>query len=203
MEMRYFFTCDQVERGIFDVVWHPGLENLVDYFTKHFSAVHHRQVRAFYLREANSPSELSRALAPRELRSRRQGAISARGPLRAIKRESSNGASYKTSKKPREEAANAFFRWSARARKVGNFDPLTRSHHSCLSTRTHNPLEGEDARPSVSMRSCTRVFSIFHEKFDSSPSRNLRGCVGNWGPLAPIPMPGHGRRTDLGAWVLG
>ena len=97
MEMRYFFTCDQVERGIFDVVWHPGLENLADYFTKHFAPVHHRHVRPFYLQTPNSPTELPRALAPKELRNAKT-----RAPLHAIARkDETNGemASYSTDHK--------------------------------------------------------------------------------------------------------
>ena len=31
-EMRFFWVCDQVEQGFFDVQWHPGKENLADYF---------------------------------------------------------------------------------------------------------------------------------------------------------------------------
>ena len=34
MEMRYFYSCNQVKEGKFDVRWHPGLENLGDYTTK-------------------------------------------------------------------------------------------------------------------------------------------------------------------------
>ena len=36
MEMRFFWVTDQVKNGTVDVQWHPGLENLADYFTKHF-----------------------------------------------------------------------------------------------------------------------------------------------------------------------
>jgi len=28
MEMRFFYITDQVNRGLFDVQWHPGQENL-------------------------------------------------------------------------------------------------------------------------------------------------------------------------------
>ena len=34
MEMRYFWIVDQVALGYFRVLWYPGLENLVDYFSK-------------------------------------------------------------------------------------------------------------------------------------------------------------------------
>ena len=55
MEMRFFWDTDQVKNGSFDVQWHPGLENLADYFTKHFEAKHHQEVRPWYLHMPNSP----------------------------------------------------------------------------------------------------------------------------------------------------
>ena len=45
MEMRFFGVTDQVQRSFFNVRWHPGQENMADYFTKHFDAKHHREVR--------------------------------------------------------------------------------------------------------------------------------------------------------------
>ena len=68
MEMRFFWVTDQVKRGNFDVQWHPGLENLADYFTKHFIGKHHQQVRPWYLQTNNSPRFLPRAAAPSTLR---------------------------------------------------------------------------------------------------------------------------------------
>jgi hypothetical protein len=44
MEMRFFWIGDQVKRQFFKVYWHPGQENLADYFTKHFDAKHHQAV---------------------------------------------------------------------------------------------------------------------------------------------------------------
>ena len=41
MEMQFFWVTDQVLNKEFDVQWHPGKENLADYFTKHFDAAHH------------------------------------------------------------------------------------------------------------------------------------------------------------------
>jgi hypothetical protein len=67
MEMRYFWACDQVDAGHFLVVWHPGLENLADYFSKHHEARHHKHVRPFYLHNTDSPVELPRAGAPKIL----------------------------------------------------------------------------------------------------------------------------------------
>ena len=64
MEMRFFYITDQVNRGLFDVQWHPCQENLADYFTKHFDSKHHQEVRPWYLHMHNSPSVLPRAAAP-------------------------------------------------------------------------------------------------------------------------------------------
>ena len=58
MEMRYFYSCDQVKEGNFDVQWHPGLENLGDYTTKHHDAKHHMNVRPIYLHTKDSPRTL-------------------------------------------------------------------------------------------------------------------------------------------------
>ena len=68
MEMRFFWITDQVKLGNFDVQWHPGQENLADYFTKHFDAKHHQEVRAWYLHMYNSPRFLPRAAAPSTLK---------------------------------------------------------------------------------------------------------------------------------------
>ena len=68
MEMRYFWITDQVDRKFFVVLWHPGQENLADYFTKHFDAKHHQEVRPWYTHMHNSPRFLPRAAAPATLR---------------------------------------------------------------------------------------------------------------------------------------
>ena len=68
MEMRFFWVTDQVMNKQFDVQWHPGKENLADYFTKHFDTKHHQSVRPWYVHEQNSPRELPRAAAPKALR---------------------------------------------------------------------------------------------------------------------------------------
>jgi len=73
MEMRYFWACDQVNAGHFNVVWHPGLENLADYYSKHHEASHHKHVRPFYLQCPESPLELPRAEAPKILRQQKRG----------------------------------------------------------------------------------------------------------------------------------
>ena len=68
MEMRCFYITDQVKREFVDVQWHPGQENLADYFTKHFDSKHHQEVRPWYLHMPNYPSVLPRAAAPSTLR---------------------------------------------------------------------------------------------------------------------------------------
>ena len=68
MEKNFFWIADQVKIGNFNVTWHPGQENLADYFTKHFHAKHHQLVRPYYLHMHNSPSTLPRALAPSTLK---------------------------------------------------------------------------------------------------------------------------------------
>ena len=67
-EMRFFWVCDQVQQGFFDVQWHPGKENLADYFTKHFDGKHHAEVRPWYLYTPRTPRFLPRASAPSTLR---------------------------------------------------------------------------------------------------------------------------------------
>ena len=68
MDMRYFWVIDQAEQKLIKVEWHPGLENLADYFTKHFPKYHHLIMRHIYLHNKNSPKYLPRALPPAVLR---------------------------------------------------------------------------------------------------------------------------------------
>jgi hypothetical protein len=48
METRYFLVCDKVAQDAYNVKWHPGQENLVDYQSKHHPGVHHTAVRSWY-----------------------------------------------------------------------------------------------------------------------------------------------------------
>ena len=68
MEMRYFYSCDQVKRGNFDVQWHPGHECLGDYPSKHHITSHHQNVRPIYLHTKESPLLLPKAPKPSDLR---------------------------------------------------------------------------------------------------------------------------------------
>ena len=65
MEMRYFWLLDQEAQEIFDFIYHPGHENLADYYTKAFTGKEMIQKRPFYLHMKNSPRILLRALLPR------------------------------------------------------------------------------------------------------------------------------------------
>ena len=69
MEMRFCWVTDQTKiLKNFYVVWHPGAENLADYFTKHFCEKHHQHVRGWYLHTTASQRSLPRAAAPSALR---------------------------------------------------------------------------------------------------------------------------------------
>eukprot|EP00804_Cyclotella_cryptica_P027019 CCRYP_013669-RA/>CCRYP_013669-RA protein AED:0.47 eAED:0.40 QI:0/-1/0/1/-1/0/1/0/221 len=68
MEMRFFWVTDQVNRHHFQIFWHPGQENLANYFTKHVDARHHISVRPWYLHTKDSPQFMPLAAAPSSLR---------------------------------------------------------------------------------------------------------------------------------------
>jgi hypothetical protein len=53
---------------MYQVVWHPGQENLADYQSKHHPGGHHVAVRPWYLHMDNSPRVLPRALKPSTLK---------------------------------------------------------------------------------------------------------------------------------------
>jgi hypothetical protein len=60
--MRYFWTCEKDAQKVYPFKWHPGMENLVDYQSKHHPRAHHTAVRPYYLHESNSPLELPCAI---------------------------------------------------------------------------------------------------------------------------------------------
>ena len=68
MEMRYFSICEQVRRGNFNIQYHPGLECLGDYLSKHHITAHHKNVRPIYLHTKESPLFLPREWKPSDLR---------------------------------------------------------------------------------------------------------------------------------------
>ena len=64
MEMRYWWLLDAEAQDIFTFHYHPGLENLGDYPSKHHTADVHCHVRPYYVHQDNSPSYLPRAMKP-------------------------------------------------------------------------------------------------------------------------------------------
>jgi hypothetical protein len=48
MEMQFFWVGDKVAQEMYDITWHPGLENLADYQSKHHVGLHHVAVRPYY-----------------------------------------------------------------------------------------------------------------------------------------------------------
>ncbi len=68
MEMRFMWVGDKVSQEMFDLTWHPGIENLADYQSKHHMGSHHIKVRPYYLHMDNSPRVLLRALRPSTLK---------------------------------------------------------------------------------------------------------------------------------------
>jgi len=49
MDMRFEWLLDRQQQGQFKIYWRPGKTNLADYFTKHHSPAHHRNVRGEFL----------------------------------------------------------------------------------------------------------------------------------------------------------
>ena len=68
MEMRFFWTCENDAKNVYSFKWHPGMENLADYQSKHHLGAHHTIVRPYYLHEKNSPPELPHAHQPSTLK---------------------------------------------------------------------------------------------------------------------------------------
>jgi hypothetical protein len=67
IDMRYHWVRDRVQQKHFNVYWAPGSTNLADYFTKHFSAAHHKRLRPQYL--AHHAKDISTpATTPRQTR---------------------------------------------------------------------------------------------------------------------------------------
>jgi hypothetical protein len=61
IEMRFFWVGDKIAQNMYDVSWHPGMENLPDYQSKHHLGSHHVNVRPWYLHMEISPRYLPRA----------------------------------------------------------------------------------------------------------------------------------------------
>ena len=68
MAMPFFWVGDKVAQEMYDITWHPGIENLADYQSKHHIGLHHVAVRPYYLHQENSPRILPRATRPSTLK---------------------------------------------------------------------------------------------------------------------------------------
>ena len=49
IDMRFYWLKDRISQGQFTIFWKPAAHNLSDYYTKHFSPTHHKDVRPLYL----------------------------------------------------------------------------------------------------------------------------------------------------------
>ena len=58
MDMRFHWMRDRETKKQFRYYWGPGKDNLADYWTKHFCAAHHREIRPTFL----TPSRIVNAL---------------------------------------------------------------------------------------------------------------------------------------------
>jgi hypothetical protein len=58
MEIRFFWVGDKIAQDMYNVSWHPRMENLADYQSKHHLESHHVNVRPWYLHMENSPRYL-------------------------------------------------------------------------------------------------------------------------------------------------
>ncbi len=61
MQMQFFWVGDKSAQGMYDISWHPGMENLADNQSKYHLGSHHVNVRPWYLHMENSPWYLPRA----------------------------------------------------------------------------------------------------------------------------------------------
>jgi hypothetical protein len=63
-----FWVEDKVAQDMYNLKWHPGMENLADYESKHHVGSHHAVIRPHYLHQDNSPRILPHALRPSTLK---------------------------------------------------------------------------------------------------------------------------------------
>ena len=52
-DMRYFWLKDRISRSEFFVYWDKGSNNHADYWTKHWPATYHQQIRPNYILKGN------------------------------------------------------------------------------------------------------------------------------------------------------
>jgi hypothetical protein len=49
IDMRFYWLCDRIEQGQFNLYWRPGATNLADYVSKHHAPSHDQDMRSMYL----------------------------------------------------------------------------------------------------------------------------------------------------------
>lgn len=65
IDMRYYWVRDRIQQKHFHVFWKPGSTNLADYFTKHFPATHHQNMRPLFVAaHCDSTSDCEGVLSP-------------------------------------------------------------------------------------------------------------------------------------------
>ncbi len=64
----FFWVGHKIAQDMYELSWHPGQENLVDYQSKHHMGSHHINVRPWYLHMENSPRYLPQAQRPSTLK---------------------------------------------------------------------------------------------------------------------------------------
>jgi hypothetical protein len=57
-----FWVGDKVAQDMYNLKWHPRIENLADYQSKHHMGSHHTAIRSYYLHQDNSPRIIPCAL---------------------------------------------------------------------------------------------------------------------------------------------
>jgi hypothetical protein len=55
-------------KSMYELTWHPGMENHADFQSKHHVGTHHAAIRSYYLHQENSPRILHCALRPSTLK---------------------------------------------------------------------------------------------------------------------------------------
>ena len=61
IDMCFYWVRDHVDQNEFHVYWAPAHLNLADYFTKHHTPSHHRQMRKYFVHTTASPKFLPNA----------------------------------------------------------------------------------------------------------------------------------------------
>ena len=57
-DWQFWWLKDWSTQQQFHITWGPGKSNLADYYTKHHTGTHHKQVRPIYLHESTTPTSL-------------------------------------------------------------------------------------------------------------------------------------------------